>query len=235
MNRVRAGSSGGLSTSRIEALTDGVFAVVMTLLVLDLKVPVLTGPEAAAELPGKLLELWPKFLSFTLSFVIAGVYWVGHHNQFHFIRRSDRVLLWINLLFMLCVAFVPFSSALLGDYPGQQVAVMVYGINLICIGCVLYSHWWYATADHRLVDHDIDPHAVWLAKRRILIAPVAYTLAIILSFFGTAVSLVIYLLVPLVYIAPGNVDRHWGRARAAPSVDTVPEHTVRKAKGNAAR
>lgn len=217
MSRDVAAASGGLSTSRIEALTDGVFAVVMTLLVLDLKVPVITGPEAAAELSGKLLDLWPKLLSFALSFVIASIYWVGHHNQFHFIRRTDRALLWINLLFMLCVALVPFSSGLLGDYPGQQIAVVVYGINLICIGSVLYGQWWYATADHRLVDHDIDPHVVCAAKQRILIAPTAYALAIILSFFGTAISIAIYLLVPVVYIAPGSVDRHCGaRLRVSP-------------------
>jgi len=218
-----AGLSGGLSTSRIEALTDGVFAVVMTLLVLDLKVPLVPGPEAAAELPSKLLELWPKLLSFALSFVIASIYWVGHHNQFHFIRRTDRVLLWINLLFMLCVALIPFSSGLLGDYPGQQIAVVVYGVNLICVGCVLYGHWWYATTAQGLVDHDIDPRVVRLAKRRILIAPVAYALAIILSSFGPALSLAIYLLVPVVYIVPGGVDRHWRRSRVGQSTAPAPE------------
>ncbi len=228
MSRDGAGLSGGLSTSRIEALTDGVFAVVMTLLVLDLKVPATLGPEAAGELPGKLLELWPKLLSFTLSFVIASIYWVGHHNQFHFIRRTDRVLLWLNLLFMLCVALIPFSSGLLGDYPGQQIAVVVYGINLICVGCVLYGHWWYATAADGLVDRDIDPHVVRVAKQRILIAPAAYTLAIILSFFGTTLSLAIYLLVPVLYIAPGSVDRHWRQAPTAPSAVGVPERTVRE-------
>lgn len=212
----------GLTTSRIEALADGVFAVVMTLLVLDLKVPV-AGPDASAELPGKLLELWPRLLSFVLSFVIAGVYWVGHHNQYHFIRRSDRVLLWINILFLLCVAFIPFSTALLGEYPQQPIAVVIYGLNLILIGLVLYAHWWYATADCRLVDHDIDPHVVRVAKQRILIAPVAYTLAILLAFVGTALSLAIYLLVPVLYILPGAVDRHWLRRPAPPSANATAE------------
>jgi uncharacterized membrane protein len=211
---------GGLTTGRIEALTDGVFAVVMTLLVLDLKVPVIAGADAALALPGKLLELWPRLLTFILSFVIAGVYWVGHHNQYQFIRRSDRVLLWINILFMLCVAFIPFSTALLGEYPQLPIAVTIYGLNLIVIGAVLYAHWWYATADHRLVDHDIDPHVVRVAKQRILIAPVAYTVAILLSVFGTALSLAIYLVVPVMYIAPGAVDRHWRRRTAAAEVST---------------
>ncbi len=216
---------GELTTSRIEALADGVFAVVMTLLVLDLKVPVVAGPDAAAELPGKLFELWPRLLSFALSFVIAGVYWVGHHNQYHFIRRSDRVLLWINILFLLCVAVIPFSTALLGEYPQQPIAVAIYGLNLILIGLVLYAHWWYATADYRLVDHDIDPHLVRVAKQRILIAPIAYALAILLSFVGTALSLTIYVLVPVLYIVPGAVDRHWHRRPVPPPANAAAEIT----------
>src|ERR1700751_4579955 len=81
-----------LGRNRIEALTDGVFAVAMTLLVLDIKVPELQQPLATAELPLKLVALWPKFLSYTISFVILGVYWVGHHVQLSFIRRADRPL-----------------------------------------------------------------------------------------------------------------------------------------------
>ena len=102
-----------LGRNRIEALTDGVFAVAMTLLVLDIKVPELEQPLATAELPLKLLSLWPKFLSYTISFVILGAYWVGHHVQLSFIRRADRPLLWINVFFLLWVALVPFSTALL--------------------------------------------------------------------------------------------------------------------------
>src|SRR5215471_1982543 len=102
-----------LGRNRIEALTDGVFAVAMTLLVLDIRVPELHQPLATAELPLKLLSLWPKFLSYTISFVILGVYWVGHHVQLSFIRRADRPLLWINILFLLWVALVPFPIGLL--------------------------------------------------------------------------------------------------------------------------
>src|ERR1700737_1299223 len=105
-----------LSRNRIEALTDGVFAVAMTLLVLDIKVPELPQPMATDELLRQLLALWPKFLSYVISFVILGVYWVGHHVQLSFIRRADRPLLWINILFLLWVALVPFSTALLGEY-----------------------------------------------------------------------------------------------------------------------
>ena len=193
-----------MATNRLEALVDGVFAVVMTLLVLDIKVPSPARPNWWHELS----TLQPTLLSYALSFVIAGIYWVGHHNQFVYIRRADRPLLWINILFLMCVAFIPFSAALLARYPEQRVAVIVYGANLIVIGLVLYLHWWYATRNHRLVDADLDPHVVRLATTRILMAPAIYVAAIGLSFLNTAVSIGIYVLVPVLYILPGHIDRH---------------------------
>src|SRR6516165_2392198 len=145
-----------LGRNRVEALTDGVFAVAMTLLVLDIKVPELEQSLATAELPLKLLSLWPKFLSYTISFVILGVYWVGHHVQLSFIRRADRPLLWINIFFLLWVALVPFSTALLSEYAKTRLAIAIYGANLIAIGLTLALHWWYATTESRHVDPDID-------------------------------------------------------------------------------
>jgi uncharacterized membrane protein len=200
-----------LSRNRIEALADGVFAVAMTLLVLDIKVPELQSPSATAELPLKLLALWPKFLSYLISFVILGVYWVGHHMQLSFIRRADRPLLWINILFLLWVALVPFSTALLSEYSKTRVAIAIYGANLIAIGLTLSLHWWYATAETRHVDPDIHPNLVRSAMKRTLMAPLIYVIAIALSFFKAELSLILYALVPILYILPGRIDIHWGR------------------------
>ena len=202
-----------LSRNRIEALTDGVFAVAMTLLVLDIKVPELEPPLATAELPLKLLLLWPKFLSYLISFVILGVYWVGHHIQLSFIRRADRPLLWINILFLLWVALVPFSTALLSEYAKTRIAIAVYGANLIAIGLTLTLHWWYATTEARHVDADIHPHLVRDAMKRTLMAPVIYLIAIALSFVRAELSLILYALVPILYILPGRIDIHWGVRR----------------------
>lgn len=129
-----------LGRNRVEALTDGVFAVAMTLLVLDIKVPELAQELASAELPYRLLALWPKFLSYAISFVILGVYWVGHHLQLSFIRSADRPLLWINILFLLWVALVPFSTALLSEYTKNRLAIAVYAGNMIAIGLTLALH-----------------------------------------------------------------------------------------------
>ena len=196
----------GLPKSRVEALTDGIFAVAMTLLILDIKVPVVARP---ADLTRELLALWPRFVSYAISFVMLGIYWVGHHNQFHLIRRTDRALLWINILFMMTVCFVPFSTALLSAYARQPIALTVYGVNLVAIGLILYGHWLYATSRHRLVESDLDPRVIRFASRRILIGPVMFALASIISFVSARASLIILTLVPLVYLFPGKVDRHW--------------------------
>jgi uncharacterized membrane protein len=199
-----------LSRNRIEALADGVFAVAMTLLVLDIKVPELQSPLETAQLPSKLLALWPKFLNYLISFVILGVYWVGHHIQLSFIRRADRPLLWINILFLLWVALVPFSTALLSEYSKTQAAIAIYGANLIAIGLTLTLHWWYATTGTRHVDPDIHPNLVRSGMNRTLMAPLVYAVAIALSFVRTELSLVLYAIVPVLYILPGRVDILWG-------------------------
>jgi uncharacterized membrane protein len=107
----------GISKARIEALTDGVFAIVMTLLVLGIVVPHLSHLEASTELPKRLLDLRPVFLSYASSFIVLGFFWIGHDSQFHHIKRVNRTLLWITIFYLMFIALIPFSTALLGEYP----------------------------------------------------------------------------------------------------------------------
>jgi len=205
------GAGGVLSTNRIEAFSDGVFAVAITLLVLNLQVPQITSSLVSRDLVSRLGELWPKFLSYALSFVIVGIYWVAHHNTFHYIKRSDRTLLWLNILMMMCIVFIPFPTALLGQYPDQQISVIIYGGTLVITGLVLQLLWWYATSNYRLVGREIDLQLVQRAARRNLTAPCIYLLAIGISRFSVPTSLVLFILVPVYYIFPGRIDRHWAR------------------------
>jgi uncharacterized membrane protein len=202
----------GLSTNRLEAFSDGVFAVAITLLVLNLQVPQITS---VSELLPRLGELWPKLLSYTLSFVIVGIYWVAHHNTFHYIQRSDRNLLWLNILLLMCIVFLPFPTALLGQYPEQRVSVIIYAGTLVITGLVLQSLWSYATSRYRLVDREIDPRLVRRATRRNLTGPLIYLLAIGISLFSVPASLVLFLLVPVYYIFPGRIDRQWAQRPTA--------------------
>lgn len=201
-------STGGLTKARIEALADGVFAIAMTLLVLDLKVPSI-GAENTDQLLPALFAQWPKYISYLISFFMLGIYWIGHHNQFHVIRRSDRGFLWINILYLMTISLLPFSTALLGAYPSTRIALIIYGGNLAVIGSVLYWHWYYATHNYRLIDPDIDPQIVTLAARRILTGVIIYLFAISASFISVTMSLVIYLVAPLIFLIPGKIDRLW--------------------------
>ena len=197
----------GLTKARIEALTDGIFATVMTVLVLGLTVPVPNLPES--ELASQIRGHWPNYLAYAFSFIVLGVYWIGHLNQFHYIKQSDRVFLWVNILFLLTIGFVPFSTSLLGLYPFSPTAVRVYGANLAATGLALYAVWWYATSQHRLVEKDLDPHIVSLAKRRISVGPIVSLLGIGFSFLDTRISLVLYLLLIPFFIRPSHIDIHF--------------------------
>jgi uncharacterized membrane protein len=192
-------------TTRIEALTDGVFAIVMTLMVFDIRVPQ-APPE---QLWSELVNLWPSFLAYAISFVQLGIYWIGHRNQYNFISKEDHTIRWITLLFLALVAFIPFSTQLISNYPTHRVALLVYGINLIVIGLVLYWHWHYATSERRLVDPNLSPAVVYIGVRRCLMAPAAYAVACLTSLSPLPIILELYALIPLLYLFPGIVERLW--------------------------
>jgi uncharacterized membrane protein len=197
----------GLTKARIEALTDGIFATVMTVLVLGLKIPDANLPESGLE--AGIVKLSPNILAYAFSFIVLGLYWIGHHNQFHYVKHTDRVFLWVNIVFLLTIGFIPFSTSLLGLYPFSPTAVRVYGANLVATGLALYVVWWYATSQHRLVEKDLDPHIVSLAKNRTIVGPIVSLLGIGFSYLDTRISLVLYLLLIPFFIRPSHIDIHF--------------------------
>lgn len=197
-----------ISKRRLETLTDGVFAIVMTLLVLEIAVPQLSHSDASTNLTRELIELSPVLLSYATSFIVLGFFWIGHDNQFHFIKRVNRTFLWMTILYLMFIAFVPFSTALLGEYRDQQVSVVIYGINLFIAVCWVNVQWWYATRNRLLIDRDSDPSIIGAMSRRLLVAPVMYLIAIALSYSSLEVSIMLYIATPLYYLLPIHVDRY---------------------------
>ena len=191
-----------VSKARIATLTDGVYAIVMTILVLEIVVPHLSHSEASTELPKRLHELWPIFLSYASSFIILGFFWIGHDSQFHYIKRVNRTHLWISIFYLMFIALIPFSTSVLGEYPDQQISGLIYGVNLTI--CVFwdYFHWWYATKDHRLVDSDLDPISITVLSRRILVGIIIFLIATAVSFININLSLILYIGAPLYYFIP---------------------------------
>lgn len=158
-----------ISKRRLEAPVDAVFAIVMTLLVLEITMPQLSHSEASTELTKELVQLWPVFLSYATSFIILGFSWIGHIDRFHFIKRVNRTFLWVTILYLMLIALIPFSTALLGEYGEQQVSVIVYGINLFIIASWVNVNWWYATKNRLLIDGDSDPSIIRAISRRYLL------------------------------------------------------------------
>jgi uncharacterized membrane protein len=199
-----------ISKSRIEMLTDGIFAIVMTLLVLEIAVPQLTHSEATTgELLRQLIELWPVIYSYALSFIILGFFWIGHHDQFYYIKRANRIFAWITIFYLMFIAFIPFSTALLGEYTDQQISVVIYGINIAVAGFWARVQWWYASKDHRLTDPDLEPTFVKIMSRRGTIGIVIYLIAAALSFVSIIASLVLFIVIPIYYLVPARTDKPW--------------------------
>ncbi|MFN2383420.1 MAG: TMEM175 family protein [Gemmatimonadota bacterium] len=195
---------------RITTLVDSTFAIVMTLLVLSVEVPKGSPEGLEEQLWVNLKELWPLIATYIASFLALGIYWMGHHTQFHFIEGVNRNLLGLNLLFLLCVSMVPFTTHLLGDYYTEPVALKLYGTNLMMISIVLLLHWRYA-ARRGLLTKETDRAAVRHGTRRLLVGPALYALAIGLTYVDPRVSLGILLTVPLLHLLPGPIHLHWTR------------------------
>ncbi len=192
---------GEVSTSRLETLVDGVFAIAMTLLVLDIHVPELAGDlTSAQDLFADLVLLWPRVLSFIISFVILGMFWVAHHTEFRFIKKLDNKLIWQNMFYLLLVALLPFTAALLGRYPFNQTSVVLYALHLMGLVSFHYFVWRHARSVQGLVAQDVHPGIDSLVNRAAFLGIFAYLIAIVLSFFSIQTVLVIYALVPLPYI-----------------------------------
>lgn len=130
----------------------------------------------------------------------------SHHAQFRLIDAADRTFLWINIVFVMLIAFVPFSTSLMARYPTVPIAVQFYGLVLILIGGTAYLHWWYATKGHRLIPSSTSEEFVRNVQRRILIAPSVCAVAILVALVRTVVSILLYALLVVFYIAPGRVD-----------------------------
>jgi TMEM175 potassium channel family protein len=198
----------GLSTTRIAAFSDSVFAFAATLLVLNIKIPEVLPTQLTTELPRQVLHLWPQLLSYMMSFVIVGIYWVAHHVMFHHIKRSDRVLLWLNIAFLMCIAFIPFPTGLISRYGAVQTAVVVYAGTLTITGVLLEILWWYATRGHYLVEKELPDRVVRLGTIKTIIAPCAYALSIAVSFLSPKLCILFFVAVPAFYILPSSLDRH---------------------------
>jgi TMEM175 potassium channel family protein len=203
----------GEEIERTIFFSDAVFAIAITLLALNLEVPDIPADLVATELPQRLLELWSKFYSFFLSFWIIGNYWLIHHRIFNHIRGYDRVLLLINLLFLMWIVLLPFSSSLLGEYGNEQLPAIFYASHMIAAGLTL--SWLRRHAyNSRLVVPDIDPLLVRYENIRAMVIPSVFLLSIGVSFVSVRATEYGWL---LLFLARPALLRYAKRGRRPPA------------------
>ena len=190
--------------ARVLALSDGVFAIIITLLVLDVQVPELTKGQSLNE---ALWEIRPSLTAFVISFVLAGMYWVGHRDLFALIRRTDRGLVWLNILYLLPLCLLPFGAGLLGRYDQEPRALRIYGLVLVTIGIMRVVIWLYATNRPHLLWQRLDDRQRRAGLAINLYPSLAYLLAILVADGAPMLSLLIYGGLPLLYFLSITVLR----------------------------
>jgi len=197
------GSPGLSETSRLETFSDGVFAIAITLLILEVKVPH-AGTEGG--LIRALLQLWPSYLGYGISFATLGIMWANHHTIFTYIRRTDRYFLLIHVLFLMCISFLPFPTAVLAEHlphpESRRVAVAAYSATLVLIALAYNAVWWYAVSGRRLLDAAADPVAVRTISRRYALGPISYAVSFALAFVNVWASLSVHGILAVLYLLP---------------------------------
>jgi TMEM175 potassium channel family protein len=180
-------------TGRLEAFSDGVFAVAITLLVIDLKVPILQEPLTPQKLTGELLSQWPSYIAFLISFATILIMWVNHHNMFKLIHKSDTVFLFANGFLLLLVTSVPFPTALVSEYLDTSAAVIacVVYCGLFVIINVAYNLLWWSAVSHHLLKPTISHSLIRARARAYLLGFPSYLLALIVAFWNPFVSIAI--------------------------------------------
>lgn len=184
------------TTGRIETLVDGIFAIAMTLLVLNLSIPQLTGSVPNITVENYLISSIPKFFTYGLSFVILAIFWRVNHQQFYRIKRADSVFLWITVIWLLFVALVPFSTSLMGGYGETQSANIFFNINLLLIGVFSGLIWYYATKKDFI--EELSREKIIQLNKLNLMLPIVALIAIGASFVIPAFSTLMYLTIPIV-------------------------------------
>ncbi|HKW68194.1 MAG TPA: TMEM175 family protein [Terriglobales bacterium] len=196
--------AGRKETGRVEAFSDGVFAIAMTLLVLNVRVPNTNQPGQLGRL---LWEQWPSYLAFVISFAFIGIMWMNHHRLFVHIRRIDHMLLVLNGALLLGVTAVPFPTAVLAQYlgkPDEKAATMLYAGTYVVVAIFFNVLWRYAASGHRLLGDEVDEAEVNRITRQYAYGPLLYLACFVLAYINVAASLALNVALAIFFALPPN-------------------------------
>ncbi|MEV8534082.1 TMEM175 family protein [Streptomyces sp. NPDC051211] len=188
-------------TGRVEAFSDGVFAIVITILVLEIKVP----EEHGSDLWHGLWAQWPHYAAYVVSFLIIGVMWVNHHTIFGHLKRVDRPLLFLNLLVLMVVSVIPWTTSVLAEHlkdgEAAKVAAILYSSWTVIYALAFTAFWWYVTRVGHLFHETVDKDGARATRMRFGLGAIAYPVTVALSFFSATLALVAHFLIAIYYAA----------------------------------
>ena len=185
-----------LGLERIVFFSDAVIAIAITLLAIEIRLPPL---EDGARLVPALWALWPSYLSFAISFLVIGTYWIAHHNMFEHIDRYTPTLIWLNLFFLLCVAFTPFPTAIVGEYGMLAGAQIFYAGSVVVTGVVKLILWWYAAHNRRLLEPETTDAQIRAVTVRGFVTPAVFLISIPFALVHPAIPIVLWISTAMIY------------------------------------
>jgi uncharacterized membrane protein len=188
---------------RLIAFSDGVFAIAITLLIIGVVIP-----EGTTDfnLNAVLSSLWPNYLAFLISFFVIGLYWIVHVRQFRFVRKYDSALLWLNLLFLLFIVIMPFTTSIVSRYE-SQTAVIIYAANVACVGYTRTAAWFYSAHNHRLIDKRLTSPYIKRTTILNLIAPSIFALSIGIAFINYHLAQYIWISIFIIHVIASPIFR----------------------------
>ncbi|HLX49896.1 MAG TPA: TMEM175 family protein [Streptosporangiaceae bacterium] len=197
-----------MTTGRLEAFSDGVFAIAATLLILGVHT------TSDGPLGHSLLHIWPSYVAYAVTFVTIGIIWVNHHTVFGQVETVDRTFLMINVIFLMLVSFIPFPTGLIAVHfrgSGLEAAALAYGATLTATAVMFNTLWFYAARGKRLLKQDADPRVVTGISRSYLPGPFIYLIAMLVALASPLASVILYAAITVFYIAESSL---FGRSSA---------------------
>lgn len=181
---------------RLVFFSDAVFAIAITLLVLEIRLPVLPAEASDGEIGRALVHVIPKIIGFVVSFLVVGAYWEGHHRTLALVERVDRALVWRNLLLLLTVSFISFPTALFSEHPSRAVPLRFYALSLAAVGICMILVWRHATSSEELLRPGEHLGEIRRLRNRTLATPVVGVLAVLCSLFSLTLARTLLVMIP---------------------------------------
>jgi uncharacterized membrane protein len=194
-----------LGLERIVFFSDAVMAIAITLLAIDIRVPEINPSVAATELPAQLTAITPNLLTFFISFIVIGIYWISHHRYLGYIKRYDTRLMLLNLIFLFFIACMPFVASLLGRFSPVPIALIIYTLAVAALGFSMALIWLYASKNHRLIEASLDAGTIRTINIRLFIAPLMFVVAVPFAYVSPTAVIIVWWLSPLAVVLTSRI------------------------------